>query len=261
MKLDYRFSATLLGSMFLAASAFAYIPPSLFIIKTMASKRQGVKSVRIVSQVNGYDSGKPTGVHFKSITIYNPVTHTMKSQAFDDTGIELYGAEKSGESIPLSLAVLYSPNGNLICNALSRAEIPACSPAAATSSTDDAAVPARTVLRRWNGSVAWALGADVTKKESAQFWVEKDTFLPLRLLSGDQDIQFSKYRYSQELPYPRSSSLASRAGAMSLEEDVTEVQVNPSSAAEHSPVAAGFTDAGKSSPAKELIQKFYAGLR
>lgn len=245
----------------LISSAFAYIPPSQFIIKTMASKRRGVRLVRIVSEVSGFDSGKPTGQRFKSVTVYNPLTHVMRSQALDDTGVELFGVEKTGESLPLSLTVLYDANSQVISGALKRSDIPIRpeeeTPSNVGTKTDDE----QTALRRWNGSVAWVFGLGSMQKDSAQFWVEKDTFLPVRLLVGDQDIQFTKYRYSQELPYPRSTSLATRAGAIVLEEDVGEVQVNPPVSVERAAIAAGYTDAGNLSPSKELIRKFYAGLR
>jgi hypothetical protein len=223
----------------------------------MASKRQGVRLVRIVSEVAGFDAGKPTGLKFKTITVYNPLTHVMRSQALDDTGVELFGVEKAENALPLSLIVLYDANSRVITHMLERADIPIRSEDEPEAKNADEP----TALRRWNGSVAWVLGPSAVQKEGAQFWVEKDTFLPVRLLVGDQDIQFTKYRYSQELPYPRSSSLANRAGATVLEEDVSELQVNPPVAVEHTPIASGYTDAGNSSPMKELIRKFYAGLR
>ena len=238
------------------APAFAYVPPSQFIIKTMASKRQGVRLVRIVSEVSGFDSGKPTGLRFKAVTVYNPLTHLMRSQALEDTGAELFGVEKSAESIPLSLMVLFDSNARTIVTALQHANIPVHS-----EDETEATAAESTALRRWNGSVAWVFGLSPTQKDSSQLWVEKDTFLPVRLVAGEDDIQFTKYRYSQDLPYPRSSTLANRSGAVLLEEDVSELQVNPPIAVEHAPIATGYTDAGNASPLKELIRKFYAGLR
>ena len=50
-------------------SSYAYIPPSSFLIKNLAAKRKGLKNLKISSTVAGFDSGKPTGVHFKTVTI------------------------------------------------------------------------------------------------------------------------------------------------------------------------------------------------
>lgn len=241
----------------MTVSAQAYIPPSRFIIRTMAAKRKGVHLVRITSEVNGYDAGKPTGQRFKTVTLFDLVTHLMKSKALDDSGGELFGVEKAGEAISLNLTVLYDGNSQDVGTALRKEQIPIHG-----EEDDETKVGEETLaLRRWNGSMAWVLGMTSAPKDSSQFWVEKDTFLPVRLLVGDKDIQFTKYRYSQDLPYPRSSSLANRAGVVSLQEEVNELQVNPSLQLDHFTIAAGYTDAGNASPLKELVRKFYAGLR
>ena len=254
------------------AVAHAYIPPGQFIIKNMASKRTGTHLIRLVSQVSGYDAGKPNGQRFKAVTVFNVLTHTMTSQALNDQGAELFGVEKKGEALPLAMTLLYDSNTREIVAALKRAEIPVHVeenvPTASASSLPDRPVPEATAadettgLRRWQGSVAWVLGFSPTRKDGPQLWIEKDTFLPLRLIVGDQDIQFAKYRYSQDLPYPRTTSLADRAGIIQLQEDTTEVKVNPKEKeAEHAPIAMGYTELGNSSPLKELIRKYYAGLR
>jgi hypothetical protein len=266
------FIPVVLISLAATAVAHAYIPPGQFIIKNMASKRTGTHLIRLVSQVNGYESGKPNGQRFKAVTIFNVQTHTMTSQALNDQGAELFGVEKKGETLPLALTLLYDSNTREIVAALKRAEIPVHIeenvPTASASATPDNPIPEATAadettgLRRWQGSVAWVLGLSPTRKEGSQLWIEKDTFLPLRLIIGDQDIQFAKYRYSQDLPYPRTTALANRAGVIQLEEDTTEVKVNPKDKEpEHAPIAMGYTDAGNSSPLKELIRKYYAGLR
>ncbi len=245
--------------------AQAYIPPSHFIIKSMAAKRTGLKSVKIVSQVIGYDSsGKPNGQKFKVLTLYYPATKLMKSQATDPaTGAELFGVEKRGEALPLSLLVLYDPYNLEIASALRRNEIMVAtdSDTAPPADKDKPAPAESTFLKRWNGSIAWVLGADKSKPDAPQLWIEKDSFLPVRIMTGSQDIQFTKYRHSQDLPYPRTTTQATRSGTLEVEEDTQEVQVNFSAKSEPAPFANGYTDAGNSSPLKELIRKYYAGLR
>ena len=106
------------------AVAHAYIPPGQFIIKNMASKRTGTHLIRLVSQVSGYDAGKPNGQRFKAVTVFNVLTHTMTSQALNDQGAELFGVEKKGEALPLAMTLLYDSNTREIVAALKRAEIP-----------------------------------------------------------------------------------------------------------------------------------------
>jgi hypothetical protein len=255
------------------SQALAYIPPAQFIIKNMASKRLAIHGLRITSVVSGFDSGKPNGQHFKSVTLYNPSTGVMVSRALDDSGKQLFGLEKKAESLPLSFVVLYDPHSKEIISALKKAEIAmnfedegsSSSPSALASPAPAPSVEENSTLRRWNGSFAWVLGLSATHKDGPQLWIEKDSFLPLRIVVGDGDIQFSKYRYSQDLPYPRTIALATRAGVAELQEDVAEFTVNPmnlaSSMAASDNTSNGYTDAGNASPMRELIRKYYAGLR
>lgn len=249
------------------SSAQAYFPPSYFIVKSVAAKRSGLKSVKIISQVTGFDSsGKPNGEKFKVVTLYFPVTKLMKSQALDaTTGTELFGMEKRSEALPLSLLVLYDPHSSEIASALKRNEIMIGSPEEepAPGASPKAGPAESTYLKRWNGSVAWVLGTTPgkPKNDASELWIEKDSFLPVRILTSSQDIQFTKYRYLKDLPYPRTTTQATRSGTLEVQEDTTEVQVNFSTKSEPAGFANGFTDAGGSSSVKDLIRKYYAGLR
>ena len=286
-----------------ASSAFAYIPPGPFIVKNMAATRSAVRVVRISSIVMpalkvSDTSSKVARQHFKVVTIYDAASRAMMSQAFDESGVALYSIEKKDDQLPLSLLVLYDPYHAEILGALKRAEIAVGPEAQATAQTaspdsskenskDDSKDTAKDApgdgdatisLQRWNGSIAWALGQGAlsnpqeTSQESkridgGQLWIEKDSFLPVRLLVGDQDIQFTSYRYSQALPYPRTTTVASRTGLEQLEENTQSVQINPPANVvtpvkalfEDKSLAAGaFTTAGDSSGLKGLIRAYYA---
>jgi len=185
-------------------SSYAYIPPSSFLIKNLAAKRKGLKNLKISSVVAGFDSGKPTGVHFKTVTIYEAANRVWKSAAYDDTGAELFSIQKRAGAIPLSEFVLFVSNPNELSEALEKAEIPVQETEVPKPKASDApAMPAdNTMLKRWNGSIAWVIGRG-EKTDTPQFWIEKDSFLPVRLIARDQDVQYAKYRYSQDLRYPR----------------------------------------------------------
>jgi hypothetical protein len=239
-------------SLLVATAAWAYIPPALFIIKNMASKRSGVRSVRIMSQVTSFESGKPSSHHFKMITVYDPQTQILHSQVLDASGTELFGMEKNGESMPLLVRVLYDPSARDIVAALKRADIPVNVGEEGGAETSS--------LHRWNGSLAWVLGIFSKDKPGSQLWIEKDSFLPVRLIAGDQDYQFTKYRYAQALAYPRLIALVNRAGTLLFQEEIQDVRVNPALRPEEVSVAKGFTESGKASSERDLIQKYYDGL-
>src|SRR5690606_38200329 len=50
-----------------------------------------------------------------------------------------------------------------------------------------------TRIKRWKSTLAWVFG----KQDSGrQLWIEKDSFLPLRLMaSASREVQFEKYRF------------------------------------------------------------------
>ena len=248
-------------------SSYAYIPPSSFLIKNLAAKRKGLKNLKISSIVAGFDSGKPTGVHFKTVTIYEAANHIWRSAAYDDTGAELFSIQKRAGAIPLSEFVLFVSNPNELSEALEKAEIPVQETEVPKPKASDApAMPAdNTMLKRWNGSIAWVIGRG-EKTDTPQLWIEKDSFLPVRLIARDQDVQYAKYRYSQDLPYPRLISLSNKSGELQFEESLNDFMVN-SAATEKLPIAkdatadGAFTPLGDlaSSAVKDLLRKYYYG--
>jgi hypothetical protein len=277
----------------MAEPVVAYIPPASFLIKNMASKRSGLKTLKTASTVSGFDSGKPSGVHFKTVSFFSAVNQTWKSAAYDDAGNELFAIEKKAQEIPLSWSVLFEAGPRELSKALERAEIPVNEvreekpierpvskrspeplPSGAvvlSHSAADEPIPENTFLKRWNGAVAWVIG----KPTSAQFWIEKDSFLPVRLIVKDQDVQYSHYRYSQDLPFPRVISLSvagtgDKPGEMLFEENLNDSSVNTSAnekildmgtLAKDAKPEGFFTDAGNSasSAVKDLIKKYYYG--
>jgi len=266
-----RLMASVIGSLLVATigiqSSFAYIPPASFLIKNLAAKRKGLKSLKITSTVVGFDNGKPTAMHFKAVTIYEAANRSWRSSAYDDSGAELFSIQKRDGAIPLSEFVLFVSSPTELSEALSKAEIPvheAGSPQPQASGAP--AMPSdNMVLKRWNGTIAWVIGSD-EKPNSPQFWIEKDSFLPVRLIAKDQDVQYAKYRYSQDLPYPRMISLANKSGELQFEESLSDFTVN-SAAAEKLAIAkdatadGAFTAVGDSasSAMKDLIRKYYYG--
>jgi hypothetical protein len=276
-----------------AENAAAYIPPASFLIKNMASKRSGLKTLKVSSTVSGFNSGKPSGVHFKTVSFFSTANQTWKSAAYDDAGTELFAIEKRSQEIPLSWTVLFEAGPRELAKGLEKAEIPvnevreekpAERPSSRKSpeplpsgtvklshSAADEPIPENTFLKRWNGTVAWVIG----KPASSQFWIEKDSFLPVRLIVKDQDIQYSRYRYSQDLPFPRTISMSvtttdGKTGEMEFEETINDSSFNTpanekilemGTLAKDATPEGFFTDAGNSASGavKDLIKKYYYG--
>ena len=247
------------------SSAQAYIPPAHFIVKEIASKHAGIKGIRIKSVVNALEAEHPTGIHFKVTTLFSSAAGALRSFAYDDAGILLYSVERKPVSVALTPAILLEAHAPVLIESLKRANVfipeETAAPAVANPSPVPgalAAIPPGEELKRWNGTIAWVIG----KKEGSQLWVEKDTFLPIRLVSGDVSVDFYKYYYYREFPVPRMMDVAQGKTTI-LQDEISEVAVNPDLKEFREPVSSGFTAAGDAAPGalKELLKKYYELLR
>ena len=260
--------------------ASAYIPPSHYIVKTMTQKRAGVKSVRIRSTVIALQDGKPAGVHLKEVATYDYASRILRSRISDDSGRELYAVERKLHAEgPESLfgvrvdELLLASSGESLAKTLSTAGISIRSEAElqALATDQDRFTAEQTTMQRMNGTVAWVLGGGRKAPASAtpappQLWVEKDTFLPVRLITpakldskdGLADATFQSFRFFHEFPFPRLIEVA-HGGVPQFRVELAELQVNPELAEMKKAVSAGYTDAGNAaeSPVRDLIRKYF----
>lgn len=269
--------------------ALAYLPPSDFIIRTLAKKHKGFHRIAVVSTVTGMDKGQPDALHFRAHTVYLPSTGFLKSWATDDQGIPLYEVQARAPHLPLLVSLLFEANGGQVESHLKDGGIPI------VTETDLSAIPTdqarqgfeKTMLSRWNSTLAWVIGADgpKTRGTTPELWIEKDTFLPLRLLADLQpnqtpqpatptianpsstldDIHLDNYGYFREFPYPRQITFF-RAGNSQPEyrDDVNDVQVDNGFDASRLRINEnGFTESGNSvpGPLHEMIQSYYTAIR
>jgi hypothetical protein len=272
------------GPAFLAllapALAQAYIPPSSFIIKTLSGKHAGVKSVVIRGTVTAIESEKPSATRFRVVTVFDPATRLLKSWALDDAGSELYAVERRGDALsPVDTALLDSQPRKVAQLLKSkgvpiRPESAAAAPPPASngegSSVASAAQLESTSLARWNGTTAWVIGkrGKPGSEVEPQIWVEKDTFVPLRIIFPDEsgnplDVQFFKTRFQSEFPYPRLITLVTKNHVTALQDETTEFVVNGGAKELETPVTPGFTEAGNaaSSVLRDLVRKYYESIR
>jgi primosomal protein N' (replication factor Y) (superfamily II helicase) len=216
-------------------AAQAYVPPSEFIVKKILSKRTDAKGLRITSAVHS------ASAHFKQVTKVDFSKRTLRSQAFDDQGRELYVVERSmGEGVPVVDSILLDQHLDSVSKSLVRAGVPIRSQAELLMLETEEQRQRTEVsgLGRWKGMIGWILGRPLKslhKLETAQLWVEKDAFLPLRFIHktdvGVIDIRFENYRFTKEIPFPRMITVVRLEDGgqetQILQDEVSEVVVNP----------------------------------
>lgn len=272
-----------------ARRALAYIPPSDFIIRTWVKKHKGFHRISVVSTVTGMENGQPGPVHFQAHAVFLPSSGFLKSWATDDQGAPLYGMEARAPDLPLLVSLLFEANGGHLEGLLKEKGIPIVTETDLSTLPDDQARQGveKTRLTRWNGDPAWVIGAAPSQGGSLlpELWIEKDTFLPLRLIANFQppapapaagitapqepgaldELRLDNYRYYREFPYPTQISSFKAGSSQPLFQEVTQgVQVNtPSPTSRMRITENGFTPAGSSvpGPLHDLIQSYYAAAR
>jgi hypothetical protein len=271
--------AAVLGA---SAPALAYIPPSGFILKSMATKRAGTKEIRVKSVVTALEGERALPVHFKVTTVYNPQTGALRSFASDDANQRLYGverflggkSERRVEPLTTADALLFASHPAVVAESLKSKGIPVRTEEELLQlPTEEERLGAETEwLARWNGGYAWVIGKESRKALAdrvPQLWVEKDTFLPVRLIFAPKpnepfvELSFESYRHFHEFPFPRLTTLSRKAGAV-LKDEVQDVAFASELPEFKAPLAAtGLTDAGNaaSSELRELIVQYYENVR
>ena len=238
----------------------AFIPPSEFIIHQAVKKRFGTVSLKIRSQVATIEGQQPTSVRFRLMTQVDVQTKKIRLRAYDDLGKELYAATHElpvdasaarSESALKSSGFFYflvDPRSDVVSNVLASLDIPLRTERQLASFETEAEKRAAEVtsLGRLDNLVAWLIGPEKRSAFQPQVWIEKDTFLPVRLIAdcpeGRFDVRYRSYRFSKEVPYPRTVDVyaADAGGKLLMQETVQDVWVNP----EGNEMARGFAGEG-----------------
>lgn len=265
--------------LFVATNAFAYIPPSEFIIKNIVNKRSAtLKSVRVKTHLEAMlgpaGAEKPAGARLTVTTYYSAVQDSLRAIVSDDSGKALYVMDRSG-GLPMIDTVLFSPKTETVIETLRAKGIPIRTDDELAQMKDEPERRAAEVefLARWKNTYAWVIGRRMppTDHTEAQFWVEKDSFSPLRLLvpgaeSGTWlDARFEAQRYTRGFAFPKAASVADNDGAIILHETLSDLVTNPtpSKTDEYYTLPRGYTEAGNiaSSDVRALIQRYFETLR
>lgn len=258
-------------------SAWAYIPPSQFILKTWANKHSGIKSLRIKTQVTAYDGNKLTDVHFKELSIYYPDTQFLRSWALDDAERKLFYVEKKADAASPIVRLLMNKDWQGHLQMLKQRGIPVKSDQELLAlRTEAERMKAENLtLGRWGGGIDWVMGgasAPAPVKNAVisdpQLWFEKDTFLPVRMIyansgsSALNEVQMESYKFVQGFPYPRKITVLKK-NEIAFIGQLTDLFVDSEKSASSSASSSGFTDVGQSisSNLRSLISSYYEQLR
>ena len=249
------------SALILTSSAYAYVPPSEFIVKTIASKRHGVRSIRVRSVLTAVQNGQPQGQKLKETVWIDYTNHLIRSRMDDESGRELYAIERRLDAnIPLVDLLLLDSQPEVLAKGLRQNGIPIRSEAELLSmkSEEERRLSETESIARITGGIAWVIG---NMTDGSQLWVEKDTFLPVKLVvkSDDKNYEmiFDGFRYAKEVPYPKVMNVAG------IRIESTDMGVNVDMSEMKSTLRPGFTEAGESldSATSELIRHFYQLVR
>ena len=278
----------LLG-LLVASPAFAYLPPSQFIVKNLVNKRSAsLKSVRLKSHVTamlgGPGSEKPAGAQLSVTTTYNVQSGALRVVVREEAGKDLYLLERAPGTLPSVDTFLFNPRLDEVIRVLRDRGIPIRTEDELQAMQDESERRASEVeyLSRWKGTYAWVIGRRTSLpgeikdngRIEPQLWVEKDSFSPLRLvlqnpgIAGGSpnwvDLRFEALRYTRGFSFPKSITLAEKDGTILLREELSDIGINPPAPkGEETLKTPGFTEAGNlaSAETRALIQKFVETIR
>lgn len=257
-------------------SAWGYIPPSEYIIKQLVKKRSGTVSVRIRSVVAVIENGQPTAARFRMMTQLDVPQRKIRVRAYDDANKELYatwreipvdaGIASDSDRVAVSptFEMLADPRPEVVVGNLNGWEIPIRTEAELLkqSTEEERRAVEETYLGRMGTVLVWQIGPRKRSAFQPQLWIEKDTFLPLRLVAdsaaGRFDIRFSAYRFTREFPFPRVIEVrqADSGNHVLFQEMAQDVWINPEGNEMTRGFAGdGFTEAGNqaASTIRDLI--------
>jgi hypothetical protein len=271
-----------LAGLLTSGTAGAYLPPSGFILQQFARKKSGLVNIRIKSLVSAIENNQATSVRFRLMTQVDLPSRRVRIRAYDDQGRELYAvtrmlpadAVQASRGSPVLVSPLFGlltdPRSEVVIAALKGAEIPIRTEnelLALPSEEERRAAEAVQFDRLGDGVVAWRLGQDRGGSTRAQLWIEKDTFLPLRLIyetpEGPFEHRFEGYRYQRDMPFPAQVTVYPPDGSNRalLRETIQEFWINPEGNEMSRGFAGeGYTEQGNLSPGpiRDFVQ---TGLR
>jgi len=231
----WKFLKGALSLLCLSSVAFAYIPPSEYLLQRVAKRKDGFADVKIISIVSNVDGDRPGAVKFRDVTVYDYQRRRLSSQALDESGRVLFVRNREypvkvladqkvvvpAHSLdgPITDFLLFEAVSELSVAVMKKWGIPVRTERDLGKFKEEKERRAeeQTYVRRLENRIAWIIGnpgkLDGSGQANYQLWLEKDTFLPLRAIgnffdSGTRDrIEFVDQAYSQGFYYPKELNL------------------------------------------------------
>ena len=266
-----------------AGASLAYIPSSYFIVKSWVdlhqkNKQQNLKVVSKISVLDQAGAQQDYVPSFKEVMIYYPRSETMRSWALDDAGQVLYHRESKQTSWSLPQSLIFVTEIRSLIQALSEFQIPVLN----ESSVAQFALDSERLkidqmsLMRFNEKVSWVIAQKNKKKldsSQTQLWMEKDTFLPLKVVfKGAKNQEFRQVQFDWDdssvqkvALYPKLTTLLSEDSKVLLRSKLVELS-KFSEGSEQELIKhreQGFTSDGEavSAELKALIKLYYDSIR
>jgi hypothetical protein len=233
-RISSRVTALILVAMVWSKTSSAYIPPSLFILKTWVKTHAEVKQIKVKSLVSLVSSDDSTPVHFKETSVFDSRLGILKSVITDDSGKNIYRITKNNEQLSPLSEVFFDSDATRLALKLKKFGIPIKTEEELLAlATESQRIQAeKQFLVRSDQTVAWVIGEnDVRREIGSQIWFEKDSFLPLRLIYSpisDEDwlnIKLENYRSIRSVPFPRTIKVSKKDGTPLLSIQVVEVAI------------------------------------
>ncbi len=232
--------------------AHAYIPRSGFQVEQLAKQKNVLQSLSIDSLVILYRDGQPTDTKFFERTLVDFKERKIQSVAMLDASKRIYEIQRkvkltSSLAAPL-FELLLDRDASSLKVTLLNLGIPIRSEFELdrAKSEEERRSMEKTNLKRWKDRQSWVIG-----EGASQFWLEKSSFLPLRLLWKDGkgvrwEAEFGMpYLYRDNLSYPptiwirREDQLVMEIRTQTVDADVKGLKFLPKS-------LNGFTHEGQS---------------
>jgi hypothetical protein len=250
-----------------------------------------MKRLQVKSLVTGWEKGQPSSTHFKDTTVLVD-GKWVRSWATDDSDQVLFYRERSVGNLSAASKLFFSGDWADVSRSLKEMRIPileevrvpdkpepsfggdsSLGSVASVNQPDGKSMdrnspePEQEFLGRWKDSIAWVISKKPVDRFNSQLWIEKDTFLPVRLVVSQwatqdgYDLSFENYR--RDFAFPRTLSLSRGDDGTVLKSQVLDISASLEGLKLERPTAAGFSSLGETSVPglKKLIELYYGTLR
>jgi len=257
--------------MLFTSSAFAYIPPSNFIIKNIAAKHAILKSgVRVKTEVSSQIAGK-SEVKFKAVLLFDPNSRTLRAWATDANDRKIYQLERKTDTFTLADILAFESRAGSIERSLKAAGVPVKTEEELLELPDETqrqqAELLSLSLKRYRGTQCWVIGRE--NEGDSALWIEKDSFFPLKLVlsknadSNIAEVQLDSYRFQNGFAFVTGLTLVGRENTPLLREQTHDLIIGSVSNEYKAPVTSGFTEEGATAgdDVKELVNQYFKYVR